>query len=194
MKIIILIVVYLISAKNLLAQEMEPRNYASVPVGLNIGVMSYSYSDGNIVADATSPIESLELTTHSINLGYLRTFGLFGKLARVQYSIPYIFMGGTAKINGKDTSGTRSGLADSRLKFGINIFGSPALAPKDFQRFNEETVFGASVVLSIPTGQYYDDKMINIGSHRWGIKPELGVSVKRGPFYLEFYSGVWFFT
>lgn len=176
------------------AQEMEPRIYGNVPTGINVAALTYAYANGNIVADASSPIQGLELSTSTIGTGYVRTFGLFKKLCRVQIALPYVFIDGTAKLQGRDTTGTRSGFADTRVRLGINLFGSPAYEPKDFAKYKEKVVFGTSIVVSIPTGQYFEEKLINIGSNRWGIKPELGVSGRFGPVSAEFYTGIWFFT
>lgn len=173
---------------------MEPRNYASIPVGMNVLALSYAYSTGDIVADASSPIKDLELNSNNIGLGYLRSFGLFGKLCKVQVALPFIFLGGTAKLQGRDTSATRKGFADSKIKFVMNIIGTPALLPKDFVKFKEEFVLGASLAVSVPTGQYYEDKLINLGSNRWGFKPEIGMSINKGPVYFELFTGVWLFT
>jgi hypothetical protein len=85
-------------------------------------------------------------------------------------------------------------MADARLKIGLNLFGSPAMAPKDFQQFREETVVGASMVFQIPIGQYWKEKVINIGTNRWAFKPEIGFSRRKGSWYFEMYGGVWFFT
>lgn len=176
------------------SQELEPRNYSVIPKNLNGVLLGYTFSDGSIVTDATSPFTDFDVTTHTITLGGVRTFGIFGKLGRVQLMVPFAFMSGDLKVNGKDTAGTRTGFADARFRVGVNIFGSPALEPKDYQKFNEETVLGASVVVSVPVGQYYEDKYVNLGSNRWGFKPEIGFSYNYNRFYGELYSGVWFFT
>jgi len=176
------------------AQELEPRSYSVIPKGFNVGVIGYTLSHGNVIADATSPIDELVLTSSILVVGYARTFGFFNKLGRIQMLLPYTFINGTATVQGVDTSASRSGFADARVKIGINLLGSPAMNVRDFQRFNEETVLGASIVFSIPTGQYWPEKLINIGTNRWGFKPEIGFSRRRGSFYFETYAGVWFFT
>ncbi|MBS1518201.1 MAG: transporter [Bacteroidetes bacterium] len=180
--------------KNSYSQELEPRNYAVIPKGMNAAALAYTYSSGDIVADATSPIKNLELTSNSVTLGYVRSFGLFGRLCKIQALVPFVFLGGSAKIAGKDSSGTRTGFADSRIRFGINIFGPPAQNPKDFIKSKEDFVMGASLVVSVPTGLYYSEKLINLGSNRWGLKPEIGLSYKYKSFYFEVYSGIWFFS
>jgi len=46
----------------------------------------------------------------------------------------------------------------------------------------------------MPTGLYFADKRINVGSNRWGFKPEVGVSKRFNRIYAEAFSGVWFYT
>jgi hypothetical protein len=141
-----------------------------------------------------SPLQDLNINASIISLGYVQTFSLFKKLGRIAVGMPYAFLNGTAKAYGLDTAASRNGFGDARIKLGINLIGSPVLAPKDFQQFQEHTVLGASVVISVPIGQYFSDKLINIGSNRWGIKPEIGVSHREGRLFYEGYAGVWFYT
>lgn len=176
------------------SQEIEPRSYAVVPTGLHAMALSYTFSSGNVITEGSSPVQDLNVTNNVFNLGYVQTFTFFDKLARVSASIPFGFLNGSAKFQGIDTSGSRTGFYDGRIKFGVNLFGSPALAPQDFQKFQEHTVFGASVVISVPLGQYYPSKLINLGSNRWGFKPELGFSHREGRLFYEIYSGVWMYT
>ena len=176
------------------AQDLEARSYSVVPKGMHAAALSYTYSKGNIITDFASPIQDLDVSTSAINLGYVQTFALFNKLARIQVAMPYGFLSGTAKYHGVDTSGSRSGFLDAKVKFGMNLIGSPVLSPKEFRLFQEHTVLGVSLVLSAPIGQYYPAKLINLGTNRWGFKPEIGFSHRGGRLFYEFYTGVWFFT
>lgn len=180
---------------NAYSQEMEPRIYGSVPVGVNVAALSYSYSNGNVVSsDPTSAIQGLDLNSNTVALAYVRTFGFLKKLCRIQIALPFVFLTGTAKLKGSDTSGARTGFADTKVRIGMNLFGSPAYSPKEFAKYQDKTVFGTSLVISIPTGQYYVERAINLGANRWGFKPEIGLSKRFGAFYGEIYSGVWLFT
>jgi hypothetical protein len=185
---------FMSSTSCLLAQEMEPRSYAVVPTGLHAMALSYTFSSGNVITAGSSPVQNLDVANNVFNLGYVQTFTLFDKLARVAVSLPFGFLNGTAKFQGIDTAGSRTGFYDGRIKFGVNLIGSPALPPKDFQKFEEHTVIGASIVISVPVGQYYPSKLINLGSNRWGFKPELGLSHRDGRLFYEIYSGIWMYT
>jgi outer membrane putative beta-barrel porin/alpha-amylase len=46
----------------------------------------------------------------------------------------------------------------------------------------------------MPLGQYDSSKLVNLGSNRWSIKPEVGLSFPKGRWTFDTYAGVWFFT
>jgi|SRR5215469_1365082 len=194
MKFCLLIVLVCSICFTACAQDLEPRSYANLPKGLNAINVLYSFSNGNVLTDPSLPISDFKIDVHTIGASYFRTFELARKLARVQVILPFAFMAGNLKINGADTSGERTGFADTRIRFGVNIIGSPALDRKEFVTFKQKTIVGVSLVISIPTGIYYKEKRINIGSHRWAFKPEVGVSRRFERVYAEAYAGVWFFT
>ena len=115
-------------------QDLEPRFYANLPKNINALGLSYIFLKGNVVTEPTLPIADFTIKSNNLGIGYVRTFALAKKLARVQVSLPLVFMSGKAKINGRDTSATRNGFADMRIRFGINLIGSPALGVKDFRK------------------------------------------------------------
>jgi hypothetical protein len=176
------------------AQDMEPRSYAVVPVGLHAMAFSYTFSNGNVITEGSSPVQDLKVTNNVMNLGYVQTFSLFGKLSRVAVGLPYGFLNGTARFRGADTAGSRNGFYDGRIKIGMNLFGSPVLHPANFIKFEEHTVLGVSLVISVPVGQYFPSKLINLGSNRWGFKPEIGASHREGRLFYEAYAGIWLYT
>jgi len=176
------------------AQESEPRSYADLPKGLNVIALAYSLSRGNVVTDPTVALQDFRVTTHMPALLYVRTFKLFNRLGRAQVTVPFAHLAGRATLQGVDTSGTRTGFADARVRLGWNFVGSPALAPKEFRDYEQGTIVGASLVISVPIGQYDNTRIVNLGANRWGFKPELGISRRFGPWYAESYAGVWLFT
>jgi Putative MetA-pathway of phenol degradation len=175
-------------------QDLEPRAYASVPKGINVLAVGYGFNRGNVLTDPSLPIKDFILSTQSIGVNYIHSFSISKKLARVQVSLPFADMQGKLTRNGEEVTGSRSGMADMRIRFGINLTGSPALARKDFRQYQEKAIFGISFVTSVPTGRYYDDKIINLGSNRWAFKPEMGVSRRFKNVYAEAYLGTWFYT
>lgn len=176
------------------SQDLEPRAYAALPKNLNALFFAYGLSKGNVLSDPSLPIKDLSITVNSFAGGYLRTFGVGNKLGRVQVALPFVALSGSAELNGSDTSASRAGFADAKVRLGINLIGAPALEKKDFRNYTQKTIVGISLVTSIPIGLYKEQKLVNIGANRWAFKPEIGVSKFFKPIYLEAYAGVWFFT
>ena len=179
---------------SLVAQEMEPKAYSASPVGANFLVAAYGRLTGGVVFDPSLPFTDVNARIGSAVVGVGHTFGLFGKLTLVSAALPYAWGRVTGKVGGTATEVTRSGLADARFRFSMNLRGNQAMTPAEFAQAPRRTVVGASLTITAPAGQYWDTRLINLGTNRWGFKPEIGVSVPRGRFDLDAYLGVWLFT
>lgn len=70
--------------------------------------------------------------------------------------------GSQTRTSGEVIIESRTGFADTKNRLGINLLGSPALDKSEFKNFEQKTILGVSLVTSIPTGRYYDDKQINM--------------------------------
>lgn len=176
------------------AQELEPRAYSNAPVGLNFLVAGVSHIEGGIATDPAGPIENAELTVWSPVLGYARTLDVAGKSGKFDVVVPYGFLSGTADVAGEPREREVSGFWDPKLRFSMNFFGAPALAAQEFARYRQDWIIGMSVQVGLPLGQYDDTRVVNLGSHRWSIKPELGVSKALGRWTLELAAAATFYT
>ena len=107
---------------------------------------------------------------------------------------PYATGDWAGKYEGIDSTTSRSGMADLRFGLSFNFIGAPAIEAKNFKDFEQKTIVGGSFQIIAPTGQYYPDKLINLGSNRWAIRPQLGVSHKYQSWYFEFFGNVWLYT
>jgi hypothetical protein len=176
------------------AQSLEPRAYSPNPTGANFAIAGYTYQTGSVFVDASLPITDVSAKLNVGTLSYAHTFSLFGRSASAGLLIPYA--GGTVsgQVFEQERSVTRTGLGDMGLRMTANILGGPALSPKAFAARTPETTLGMSFLVVAPTGQYYPDKLVNIGSHRWAFRPELGLSHPMGRWFFEAYAGIWFFT
>jgi hypothetical protein len=47
---------------------------------------------------------------------------------------------------------------------------------KEFSHYQQNWIIGASVRVSMPPGQYDKNRLVNLGTNRWSIRPEMGVS------------------
>lgn len=176
------------------AQELEPRAYRPLPSGLNFAVLSYQFTSGNVLSDATSPLQDLDVDAQVAAIGYMRTFGLFGRSASFSAAVPYVFLSGSATYLGEVVSDSRSGAADTRIRLTVNLLGGPAMSPREFAARRPGRSLGVGLTVVPPTGQYDETRLINFGSNRWAFKPELGYSSLRGRWIFEWAIGAWLFT
>jgi hypothetical protein len=176
------------------AQDLEPRAYANTPVGLNFVLAGYSYTQGDVALDASVPIKDAELTVHNAFLAYARSLDVFGRAGKFDVVLPYAWLSGTAKLAGQPQDREVSGLGDPRFRFSVLPYGAPALSLSEFDDYKPDLIIGASVAVTVPLGQYDSDKLVNIGTNRWSVKPELGISKTLGRWTLELDASVTFYT
>jgi hypothetical protein len=179
-------------------QQLEPRAYSASPVGTNFAAVSFSNSFGQLLFDPAVPISDATASIRIVGLGYGRTFAIGHMQALVTAVVPYAWGELSGKVGPSPTDSTiyRSGFGDIQVKASLNILGSPALTPQEFAKTPAHRfIFGASLTTVVPTGQYYDTKLINIGTDRWAFKPEIGGSYNfNKKLYIDLYVGVWFFA
>lgn len=175
-------------------QELEPRAYRTLPTGLNFFALIGSYSRGNVLTDAASPLQDVELKTTAATFMYLRSFGLAGRSTSVTIAMPYLRMSGSGTLGGDFVSNSRSGAGFLRARLAVNLLGGPALSPAEFAKQKQGKNLGVSLSVATPTGQYDSSRVISFGANRWAFKPELGYSSIRGRWIFEAALGVWLFT
>ena len=181
-----------------LAQELEPRRWSHLPTGTNFVGGGYVYTEADISSDPVLRIEDVEMEMHTWAVKYIRTFELFQKSARVDFAQGYQEGRWTGLVDGVPRSIKRSGLSDSVLRFAINLYGAPPLEGKEFADYRAkvdvETIFGTALVVQLPTGDYMDDKLINLGTNRFTFRPQLGVVHNRGKWSMELTGEVYLYT
>jgi hypothetical protein len=176
------------------AQDLEPRAYSASPIGVNFLVLSFGRSTGSVLLDPTLPVTDVHATLNLPAIGFGHTFGVFGRQSLVTVGLPYVWGDATGNVAEQSRRITRSGLADLRMKFSLNLHGNPALTPVEFASRKDTFIVGTSVSIVAPTGQYDPTKLINLGTNRWAFKPEIGISYPFKKFYLDAYCGAWLFT
>jgi hypothetical protein len=176
------------------AQDLSPRAYLITPIHSNAIVVSYSFETGDILLNPTLPISNAKGTLHVPVFSYTHFFNFFGRSANITAGLPYAIGHFTAELNGMPRAVYRSGLYDTAFRFSVNLKGGPAMNVRQFQKWKQKTLVGVSVSVSAPTGQYDPTLLVNLGTNRWAIKPEIGVSRRWNHWVADFYGGVWLFT
>jgi hypothetical protein len=176
------------------AQDLAPRAYIISPIHSNAVVTSYSFYTGNIDFGGGIPITDATATANLGNLSYSHSMRVFGRTSLLTLALPYAEANFSGKLLGSETTAYRSGLGDSVYRFSVNLLGGPAMDPRQYMKWQQKLLIGASIRVVAPTGQYDSTKLINIGNNRWAFKPEVGLSRRWGHWVLDAYFGTWFYT
>ncbi len=167
-------------------------------MGTNFHGGGYAFTDGDLSLDPVLKIEDATFEMHTVALKYIRTFELLGRSARVDLAGAY--QDGTWKgtLDGVAARVERNGWADPVMRFAVNLYGAPPLEGQEFASYRaeqeRETIVGAGLAVHFPLGEYFDDKLINLGSNRFTIRPQLGVVHNRGRWSFELTGTAWIYT
>jgi hypothetical protein len=154
----------------------------------------YAFTDGGLAFDPALPVTDPKLQTSSFVVGYARVLDLWGKSAKFDAIVPYCWLSGSAKFAGQTIQRDVNGFGDSRFRLSVNFMGAPALRLPEFKGYRQDVIIGVSLQVSVPASQYDPTRMVNIGTHRWFFKPEVGISKALGRWTLEGQAAATFFT
>jgi len=184
----------LLAAGSAIGQDLAPRAYTIAPSGVNAVTLSAAFSTGKILFDPSVPVTDASSSIQTPILSAFHTFGFLGRSANILVALPYAVGNFSGSVAGTFLEAYRSGLADSRVRFSVNLYGAQAMSPREYVKWHERSLVGVSLTVSVPSGQYDRAKLVNIGSDRWGFKPEIGFTRRRGHWAVDFYGGAWLFT
>jgi hypothetical protein len=191
----ILLVAGLCSMLN--ATDDGPRMYWNAPVGTNILQVYFWTANGNSISpENTQPQPGFDTDINKGILGYNRIIDVAGHSAIA-----------TAVITGGKVSGSlldqslrsSSGMEDLYLQGVINLFGAPALSAEAFGAYRQDTVLSLLVGVTAPTGDYENNRALNMGVNRWSARVALPFMFTLGDWIpgeittLEILPSVWFY-
>ncbi len=172
-----------------LAQELEPQRWRHLPIDTNFLSAAYVHNDADIAFDPALRIEDATRSMDTLVLGYSRTFELMGKSAQIQVVQPWQDGSWTGTVNSEPAAISRQGLADTQVRFAIHLLGAPPLKGKDYVAYRAatevETLVGVAISVQLPSGEYMDDKLINLGTNQYTLRPEIGIVHGRGRWSFE---------
>jgi hypothetical protein len=167
------------------AQDLEPRLYTNVPLGINFLAAGYSYSEGNVLFDPAVTLENAEIEIDGPALAYGRSVRLGPFSGKVDGAVARVCLDGTADYEGERVTRSVCGLTDARARVTVNFLGAPPLTRREFAGYDQDWVFGGSLQLGLPVGDYDPTRLVNIGANRSSTKLELGVSKNLARWLLE---------
>lgn len=194
----LLALLFVLSALEGRAQDIEPRRWSHLPIGSQFLGTAYAYTSADIYLDPVLRLEDVELDLHTLAAKYIWSFELLGKSARFDLIQAAHRGEWEGLLDGVPARTERDGLADTHLRFAVNLFGAPPLSGKEFAEYQaskeSRTIFGVGLAMQLPTGEYLEDKLINLGNNRFNFRPQAGLVHNRGPWTVEVTAATWLFT
>jgi hypothetical protein len=185
-------------ARGVAADDIEPRRWTPLPVGTTVFGAGVIRSEGQIAFDPVLQIESATVETTTTLVSVIRAFDLLGQTARLDVQLPHKHSRWEGLLGGELRSVDRRGPGDPRLRLSVNFVGSPALRGREFQAYRAShpvnTIAGAALAVTLPLGEYKNDKLLNLGHNRFAITPQLGLVHTRGPWSFEVTGSISFYT
>ena len=133
------------------AQELEPGAYWPIPIGLHIVTVVNSFNWGDLAFDPSAPIDEANATIDTTAFAFTRAFNLAGRSANAAVVLPVVGGHLEGLLLGEPAETGRFGLGDPRLKFAMNLYGAPAMTPKEFASYRQGRILGVSLVVA-PAG------------------------------------------
>lgn len=180
-----------------LAQELTPRLFWPTPKGTKVLVAGYAHLGGDIYFDSSVPIEGADSRINTGIVAYAQTLDLWGRTSNILFSLPYVK--GTAKglVDGVPGERDFSAFGDVSMTLNFNLRGAPSMNTEAFLAFREDPqpLLGASIKVIAPTGEYYSDRLVNVGANRWTTRFKLGSVYPLRPEWLfELSASAWLFS
>src|SRR5262249_40049937 len=97
---IALVVLAVVAPDGARAQALEPRSYVNTPTGLNFLLLGYSYVNGEVGVDESSPIKDTKVEVHAGLLAYARSLDVWGMSGKVLAVLPFAEASGHATVAG----------------------------------------------------------------------------------------------
>lgn len=179
-------------------QDIEPRRWNPLPLKSNVIGVGYANTTGDIIFDPLLQAEDVTVKVNTLVATYIRPFRIGNKLARFDIVIPYNNATWKGLLSDVPTSVHRDGFSDPRIRMSINLLGAPAGSLKEIQEYFSthpvNTTLGVSLAVTLPFGQYYEEKLINLGQNQLVFCPQVGIVHNWKKWSYELTGSVIFYT
>jgi hypothetical protein len=162
-----------------------PRAYMLTPADSQILTAYGLFLDGNQNLDPGVSSRNLDLDVDVGVLQYTHSFSLCDNACGVFLIAPYGSTEGTFNFPLFSLTGESSGLADIQLGTVFGLYGSPSLEVPDYLEYDPGFSLGLLAKLTAPTGEYDENKVINLGSNRWGLQVGVPMGYYLGESFLD---------
>jgi hypothetical protein len=168
-----------------LAQGDGPRAYQVVPNGTNLVSVYGLALRGNQTADSSTIIEGGDIDVDLLLLQGTHSFAIDDKQAAAFVVLPYGEVSGKLDTRFSRLEGSSSGMGDPILGVILGLVGPPPLSLQEFVKAEPGFALGALAKVTLPLGQYDEDKFLNVGANRWALQLGVPMGWYIGKSYLD---------
>jgi hypothetical protein len=182
-----LLLVALVVGHNAFAQDLEPRRWTVLPAGSNVLGLGYARVEGDVFFDPLLEVENATVDADAFVLSYVHSFKFRDRLLRIDALLPWQSKQWQGLLDGEPAQVTRTGLADPIIRLSTNLLDVSS-AP------DRRTVAGVAIAMTLPLGEYKQDRLLNLGQNRVSLRPQIGVVHTRGPWSFELTGSVFLYS
>jgi hypothetical protein len=166
----------------------DARSYNIVPKNFNMVELAYSSVETEKELINTAKVDH---DSTSLNLRYIRSFAIGDTLGAAYIILPYAKVDATANIGPMKLREQHSSVGDAKFFVAVGTYNMPALSVEEFKKLDKNATRSAcSALMTVPTGEYAEANLFNIGSNLYSLKGECIVSYTQDKFQAEFITGV----
>jgi hypothetical protein len=192
------IAILILFIQNSFSQDIEPRRWSPIPLGTHVLGAGYSYTSGDVFFDPLLQAENVKIKAHSLAVSFAQPLKIGDRFGSISLLVPFSAADWSGLLSGDPAEVNRTGFADPRLRASVLLSGPPASNALGLQQFRMEnptyTTFGVSLAITVPLGEYFEDKLLNLGSNRFVFRPQVGMIHYWGSWSFELTSSVFLYT
>lgn len=181
---IIVFVFVLMGFTDTVFADNDAKDYWAAPPGTKVMAVYYRHISANeLNADGDEVSNDIGFNA---NIGILRPI-YYTKIGSMTIDPQALIIFGDQNLDTTNIGGsevTASGLGDPILAATLWLINNP----------ESKTWLGFTPFITMPLGDYDNDKGLNLGANRWAFKTELGFSKGFDKFFTELTTNVEFFT
>ena len=107
------------------AQQLEPRFFSNIPVGLNALAVGYTRSGGNVLLVPSLPLDDVDGDLNLAALTDVRAMDFFGRSAKISGTLPYAWGQYRGFVEEEFRTRDLAGWGDPLFRFAVNLRGHP---------------------------------------------------------------------
>lgn len=173
------------------AQQYGPRLFWLAPSGTQIFQIQGFHLESNTSIDTSIVYPDFNLDIGSVDFDietdalvfiYAPTFSIGETSGQLVFSVPYAWVDVNVSAGPSEINRDQSGLADLYTELRVGLVNAPGLNPQEFVRYmaeeNPRVQVRALLGVTIPSGSYDTDRLVNIGSNRWAFRGGVPVVIR----------------